>query len=51
MYKNTKEPVCIKCKDTGFIEVCPDDLGFPVLVSCPECDREGQETLRELLEG
>lgn len=42
---------CKRCGGTGFIEVCPDELGFTVLTSCPECDLREAETLRELLEG
>jgi hypothetical protein len=39
MYKNTKEPVCIKCKGQGVVEVFEPEVGFEVLVSCPECNK------------
>ena len=46
MYRNTKEPVCIKCKGQGVIEVFEPEVGFEVLIPCPECDKgiEDQQT-------
>jgi len=51
MYKNTKEPVCIKCKGQGVVEVFEPEVGFDVLIPCPECDNSIEDSLRSLLAG
>jgi hypothetical protein len=51
MYRDTKEPVCIKCKGQGVIEVFEPEIGFEVLIPCTECDRGIEDSLRRLLEG
>ena len=51
MYRDTKEPVCIKCKGQGVIEVFEPEVGFEVLIPCPECDKGIEDSLWRLLEG
>lgn len=50
MYRNTKEPMCIKCKGQGMVEVFEPEVGFEVLIPCPECDKGIEDSLWRLLE-
>lgn len=51
MFKNTQKTICDKCKGQGVIEVFEPEVGFEVLVSCPEYDTEIEKSLKNILEG
>ncbi|HHT9136448.1 MAG TPA: hypothetical protein ACFYEK_04295 [Candidatus Wunengus sp. YC60] len=49
MYRNTKEPICKKCNGYSVVEVFEPEVGFEVLMPCPACDKEIEDSLKDLL--
>ncbi|MBI5677734.1 MAG: hypothetical protein HZC52_04425 [Planctomycetes bacterium] len=45
-----KKEVCGKCKGQGIVEVFEPEVGFEVLIPCPECDIKIENSLREILD-
>lgn len=48
---NKNKSVCDKCKGQGVVEVFEPVVDFEVLMPCPGCDKEIENSLMDFLEG